>query len=270
MNVKVSEILNVFRTYSLHSLPKYIADWLGFHYPTFQSVFATKLQTYVLRNKTRFIVRPFSYDRVVIDEIFIHRAYTPKHFDIKNEDIVVDLGAHIGAFTVFAAKKTQSPKAYGIPHVYSYEPEPINFAILKNNVKLNDLEKETKIFRSAVAGKAGVLSLYTNESGVASAVNTSAQSISVEAVTLEDIFIKNKLSEVDFLKVDVEGAEWDVFKAAAGCDCLTRIKKIAMECHSARDTLRLKALLEASGFRVQIAPGGHSTLFYIYAIGSEE
>jgi predicted RNA methylase len=51
----------------------------------------------------------------VLDEVFIHKAYNPRGFEIEEGGVVVDLGAHIGAFTVFAARKA------GV--VLSYEPE---------------------------------------------------------------------------------------------------------------------------------------------------
>jgi predicted RNA methylase len=97
-----------------------------------------------LRDSTIFRIRPFTYDRCVLDEIFIHKVYT-KHFDIREGDTVVDLDAHIGDFTVFAAKNNA--------FVYSYEPEPRNFALLTVNVKMNNLKTKVKTFPYAVAGK---------------------------------------------------------------------------------------------------------------------
>lgn len=254
----ISHISGVLKTYSFRSLPAYALDWLGFHYPSLRYSFR-KLLIYRLRNGTHFVARPYSYDRIVIDEIFMLNSYT-RYFDIEDGDIVVDLGAHIGAFSIFAAKKAQT--------VYSYEPEPINFAILKANIRLNNLETKIRAYQKAVAGRRGILPLYVNETGIASTVSPKlgVRKIFVEAITLGDIFVKEKLPRIDFLKVDIEGAEWEVFNIAAESGYLTRVKKIAMECHSVRDTSRLINLLETFGFNVRKAPSGHHDLFYIYAI----
>ncbi|CEG12660.1 hypothetical protein MSIBF_A260005 [groundwater metagenome] len=57
-------------------------------------------------------------------EIYRDKTYT-KFFDIYENDVVVDIGAHIGAFSVYAGKKTSKGK------VYSFEPCPENFEMLK-------------------------------------------------------------------------------------------------------------------------------------------
>jgi FkbM family methyltransferase len=166
---------------------------------------------------------------------------------------VVDLGAHIGVFTIFASKSGA--------FVYSYEPEPTNFIM---NVKLNNLNSKVKTFQMAVADKKGNFPLHVSELGIASLVGRNAGSVFVEAISLEDILVENKLPKIDFLKVDVEGAEWSIFSTTKK-SVLTKIRKIAMECHSVKDAARLKRLLEEADFSVQVAPGGHPTLVYIYA-----
>jgi FkbM family methyltransferase len=161
----------------------------------------------------------------VIDEVFIHKAYNPRGFEIEEGDVVVDLGAHIGAFTLFAARKA------GV--VLSYEPEPENFAILKENVKANGLIGKVKIFKRAVWSERGFFPLHSDHNGshIASLTNRGVKSVLVKTVTLKDIFTENKLEHIDFLKVDVEGAELQIFKSTKA-NILTAIKKIAVECHS--------------------------------------
>ena len=55
--------------------------------------------------------------------IFIH-GYNPLHLHIERNDIVVDIGANIGIFTVFAASITRKT-------VYAFEPFPNNFEVLR-------------------------------------------------------------------------------------------------------------------------------------------
>jgi FkbM family methyltransferase len=186
-------------------------------------------------------------------------VYTPEtfgdKFTLKKGDIVVDLGAHIGVFTIFASKRGA--------FVYSFEPMPENFRLLKENIRLNRLNNKVKAFQLAISSKKGFSSLYIWDLGLSSLNFQSGKSLTVETVRLEDILDLIESDRIDFLKVDVEGAEWNIFKVAKRS--LTKIKKIAMECHSAKNALRLKRLFKASGFQVQISPGGHPTLAYIYA-----
>ncbi len=246
--------------YTLSSLLTYSLDYLGFHYSPLQRLMRSKYVYYQLYEGTQFVVRPFTYDRCIIDEIFIDKVYTPSSdFVIKDDDIVVDLGAHIGVFTVFAAKQARNVK------VYSYEPDPENFKLLLENLRLNRLEHKVKSFRLAISNARGAIPLYINDLGMSSLSSKSKRYLTVEAITLGDIFNLNSLDKIDFLKIDIEGAEWNVLKAAERNDYLNRIEKIAMECHSVKDTLRLKTLLKNFGFQVQIALGGHPTLFYLYA-----
>ena len=61
----------------------------------------------------------------MVNEIFFRKIYTPSYFSIEPDDIVVDIGANIGIFTLFAALKTKCA-------VYAYEPFPENVEFLKS------------------------------------------------------------------------------------------------------------------------------------------
>jgi len=257
-SINFLKFLNLLRNYHPCSLPAYISDCIGFHVPVFRHLFNPRRKLVYLQDGIVFLIRPFTHDRPVIDEIFVHKVYNPKHFEIQEGDTVVDLGAHIGIFTVFAAKTAQT--------VYSYEPEPANFAMLKINIKLNHLDTKVKTFQSAVADKRGFFPLYICEGsarGIASLAHRKTKNILVKAVTLEDVFTENKLSHIDFLKVDVEGTELDIFNSTKESH-LTAIKKIAMECHSPLIEKRLTKLFRSVGFRVIRVPGGHPTLSYLF------
>src|SRR6266568_1406563 len=84
-----------------------------------------------LRNGTRFEANVgFLW---LVNEIFYNHVYTPRHLEIEKNDVVIDIGAHIGVFTVFAASRTKNT-------VYAFEPSPGNLKILKQNVSLNTLD----------------------------------------------------------------------------------------------------------------------------------
>jgi FkbM family methyltransferase len=253
----IVEVFRRLKTYSLSSLPYYSLDYLGFRVPAFRRLAKFKLIHYRLYDGTRFIVRPFTHDRCIIDEIFVNKVYTPDPtFEVRSGDVVVDIGAHIGVFTIFAARRGCE--------VYCYEPLPENFALLKLNVHLNNLNDRVRMFQLALAGTRGLLPLRVSARGLASFRLQGERRTIVRAILLEDVI--NNVGRVDFLKMDVEGAEREIFlRNDLNKNVLHVISRIAMECHSLRDTIGIKDLLKSNGFAVSIRKGGHPSLFYIYA-----
>jgi len=121
--------------------------------------------------------------------------------NVKKNDIVVDVGANIGYYTLLMAKN----KAY----VYSYEPEPYNFNLLTKNVILNNFSLNVKLYNKAVSDFFGHSKLVLSEhsTGQHKLVNSrfGTKSIDVEVTKIE-------LDRIDFAKIDVEGAELNVLK----------------------------------------------------------
>ena len=121
--------------------------------------------------------------------------------NVKKNDIVVDVGANIGYYTLLMAKNEAN--------VFSYEPEPQNFELLKKNVRLNDLSTNVKLYNKAVSN-------FNGNSKLALAEHTTGQhklgtnrfgneTINVEVIKLE-------LDKIDFAKIDVEGSELHVLE----------------------------------------------------------
>ena len=71
-----------------------------------------------------------------IKRIFLRNTYNPTNYEIGADDTVVDLGANIGIFTLYAATKTKK-------RVYSFEPFPTNFDYLQQNIILNKFNNIT-------------------------------------------------------------------------------------------------------------------------------
>ena len=127
---------------------------------------------------------------------------------IKDGNIVVDIGANIGYFTlIFARLVGEKGK------VFAFEPEPNNFNLLKKNIEINGY-KNVNLINKAVSNKSGKIKLYIDNvnygghSLIAEIPNR--QSIEIESIKLDDFFSANK--KIDFIKIDVEGAELEVLK----------------------------------------------------------
>ncbi|MEO0076614.1 MAG: FkbM family methyltransferase [candidate division WOR-3 bacterium] len=125
--------------------------------------------------------------------------------EVKPGNIIIDVGAHIGYYTlIFAKLAGQSGE------VYAFEPDPTNFAILKKNVLINGY-KNVILSNKAVSNISGRIKLYVYHDHPAwhkiYDTNDSNGYIEIESVRLDDFF-KNYNKKVDFIKMDIEGAEW--------------------------------------------------------------
>jgi FkbM family methyltransferase len=252
------EIVNRIRLYSVSSLPKYIIDLVGFRLLIVRKKNLSLHFRYKLKNGITFFVRPFKFDRYIIDEIFLEKAYFPnRDFKIKDGDVVVDIGAHIGVFTVFSAKSANCS-------IYSYEPRPDNFELLVKNVSINNVTDCVKTFQFAVGGVSGSLEFCMDAQGLGQIGGSNGNKIIVRTVTLEEIFDSNHLLNVNFLKIDVEGEELEMLLNFPK-EYFHRLEKIAMESHSETITSKLTSYLSSNGFNVKTLKLPKSDMSMIYA-----
>lgn len=80
-------------------------------------------------------------DLYIASTCLVNKQYTPKGFEIKSHEIIIDIGAHIGCFSVFAGRHARE----GL--VISYEPAEDNFRQLQKNIQLNGVK--AKIFNQS-------------------------------------------------------------------------------------------------------------------------
>ena len=128
---------------------------------------------------------------------------------IKKGDVVLDIGANIGYYTLLFAKLVGEKGK-----VFSFEPDPKNFSILKKNVKLNNYNNVSAIC-SAVSDKKEKLVLYLSSENKAHHTifnsGDSSNYLEIDSVSLDEYF-KNFTRNINFIKIDVEGAEHKVLK----------------------------------------------------------
>ena len=220
-----------------------------------------KIPKIILRNGLRFEAPAIHwYD---VDEIIFNHGYNPLHLHIERNDIVVDIGANIGLFTVYAASITQKT-------VYAYEPFPNNFEVLKQNIHANGLNNVIP-YRLAVSDKSGIELLYVNEDYAGHRLKNvvdgkGGKYIEVPTTTLQDIMDSNNLEQIDFLKLDCEGAEGLILESTS-IDYLKRVRKIAMEFHAILLKISpqdMRKLLEEGGFTTSIIWHPESQLGSLY------
>ncbi len=138
-----------------------------------------------------------------------------KYYRIKEGHTVIDAGAHIGLFTVRAAKIVGNEGK-----VIAIEPEKDNLAFLKRNIEANEI-KNVLIVPKGLWGERGLRKLYLNIDDNAAHTLTGTQFTNIEYAskfedievdTLDNILKELRVSKVDFIKMDIEGAEIEALK----------------------------------------------------------
>lgn len=149
--------------------------------------------------------------------------------------VIIDIGANAGYFTLFAASRFPGTS------IYSYEPIPVNYQQLKRHCTLNE-SKNISCFPLAVAGQCGNISLsfdatdsFTTSATIFSARKSEPDLLNVKCISLKKLFDDNGIKKCDLLKMDCEGAEYDIFYSCPQ-EYIQRIDQIAMEVHPGEGT----------------------------------
>lgn len=147
----------------------------------------------------------------------------------KDWKVVVDLGANVGMWSIAIARKN--------PHVKVYAVEPMlwNCDNLALNLHANEV-KNVEIYRIAISGRREKITVHQHplNSGGCSVRNPAPfPAYEVDAVSLDQFLEDLKINQVDFLKMDIEGAEFDVLKNFTGWH---KIKRMGLEMHGHQGT----------------------------------
>jgi len=177
--------------------------------------------------------------------------------EVKEGDTIVDIGAYIGLLTIMMAKKIGNTGK-----VIAFEPNPHNLALLKKNIKLNEVDEQTEVYDIALS--AGNQPLTLTDEGpishiIASTIPYNAGFFTVKSKSLDEIFHNG---EIDILKIDTEGYEVNVFSGAKN---LLKRKEgyprfIFIECHPYMWKefgvigKTLETLLQQSGYTLEMPP----------------
>ena len=197
-----------------------------------------------------FLVRPNTTDIKIINEVVEKKVYL-RHFSISKNDNVVDIGAHIGSFSILASSLGGK--------VCAYEPYYGNFDLLRNNVFLNDVP--VKCFDVGVMGRGGWRNLHIRRRnlGGCSFYTTDLDTIKVRCVLLRDVFHTNHIGVCDFLKLDCEGAELEILKSFKD---FKRIRKIVIEGVGEKQGKEITELLPYKNSSYEYNPATNIWFYY--------
>ena len=156
-----------------------------------------------------------------------------------------DIGAHVGFFTLLGAHYV-SP--YG--QVFAFEPSPHNTGSLTNHLAMNEIKHAT-VIQAAVSDYRGTMRFddgHSRETGHLSEQGNSR----VQSVTLDSLWNEGAIPLPDAMKIDVEGAEYDVLKGAR--EVLRTAKPaIFLETHGERPHSACLSFLRGLDYRCEEA-----------------
>lgn len=184
----------------------------------------------------------------LFQEVWLDEIYCPPGYEIKNDAIVIDIGANIGVFAIYAATRANNVE------VLAFEPFPENAGWLRKNVSESNLSN-IKVFTEAVAGVTEQRILQMSDSWMMHSLNKTTdgngESLRVQCRSFNEIM--RGVSKCDLLKVDCEGSEYEIIYSSSP-ETLKKVRRIVGEFHH-RDTDKKngKALcnyLKSKGFDI--------------------
>lgn len=150
-------------------------------------------------------------------------------------EILVDIGANVGMYTIWAAKTR------GV-RVYAFEPESQNYALLYKNIVLNNLSKQVVAYCAALSDQGGYSLLHLNRFETGSACHSLGEKVNYQleyrdsevsqgciSTTLDSLVMTGVVPVPDHIKIDVDGFEHKVLTGCAGVLADRHLRSVLIE-----------------------------------------
>lgn len=200
---------------------------------------------------------------IVFNEIACANIYHNDFINVEDGDIVVDIGFNCGIFSIQSLR-------YNPKRIVAFEPNPTLVKLFKNNFETDIIE----IHQLAISDKNGTTKFFENfdtgMSTIIDEINTHSRNISydVNVRSFNQIIEDYNLTTIDYLKVDCEGSEYDIFGSISDDYLSNNIRKIAIEFHHNLGDVKVQKLvarLNELNFELNIKYEENSTIGLIYA-----
>jgi FkbM family methyltransferase len=193
-------------------------------------------------SKFTIVLRPGAGDLFILYEIFLRDTYSiPASFcEPSRVRTIVDCGANIGLASLYLAER------YPNAHVYAIEPHPDNFKLLCANVAS---QKRITPIQACIAGDLSKRKFITLDAPAwGNQTNSRGAGIEVPAATIDAVMENFGIDFIDVLKIDIEGAESEVFMNPT---FLPRVGIIVIELHGSYNIDKFQQDLSRWSFTAQ-------------------
>jgi FkbM family methyltransferase len=168
----------------------------------------------------------------MIEQVYNQDEYNIRKMDFEDGDVVIDIGANVGAVSLYIAKKYPNVK------IFSFEAHPINYKNLIRNINYNNITN-IMAYNLAVSHTDNNLvniTLSPNNTGSSSIFKSSEKdnkflNFDVETISLDTIILKNDIKKIKFLKIDCEGSEFDILENYKQMNSV-KIENMSVEIHT--------------------------------------
>jgi FkbM family methyltransferase len=198
-----------------------------------------------------------SYIPEILKEIYRDRIYDP-FLKGKKDLTILDVGANIGLFSLYAQPFARK--------IYSIEPAKSHFKVLNQMVEFNGFNNITTV-NKAISHLNQQMQFFHNTNATMYSLNKNVDNLpkeaeSVESITFKKLFEKYDIDHVDFMKLDIEGAEMETVSHKSFENVVDKIDSMIVEYHSwsGRNPSQLVTTLIDYGFDVHQIPSD-ATLF---------
>jgi len=178
------------------------------------------------KNNLSITLRTDSTDLMALTNVWLTKEYSKEGFEIKDNDTIIDIGSHIGLFALLASKQCSRGK------IFCFEPILENYDLLLKNIQDNNI---SNIYPHsiAVSNTEQKIKIYLNSDQAGHSIFLESKSfIDVNSTTLKKIIDDNKIDVCNLLKIDCEGAEYEIMESLSD-QYLGRIEKMIIEYHFA-------------------------------------
>lgn len=174
--------------------------------------------------------------------------------ELRDDDVFYDVGANVGYFTCLALQK-------GVRHVVAFDPDPLNVAVLKLNLRLNLVPAwRTSVFVKGVSSSCGQLEYTrTRAANVGRGGFATSDGISIfpaDVVSLDALIASGAVPPPTIVKIDVEGWEEHVFRGAVNTLSICPPRLIVFEADTGQtnemSNMDLRRLIEGFGYDISL------------------
>jgi FkbM family methyltransferase len=187
-------------------------------------------------------------DLFVLKETYFDKIYDGDY----HGNFVIDVGGYIGETALFFAQR-------GARRVFCVEPSPDNLRLLEQNISQSSFKDKIVIIRAAILDKDGNVEFYmdnqkypchhvANSHEFMKIQTRDASTCNVQAMSFQSLLEYTGLEEVDVVKLDCEGSEYDILLGTPD-SVLKRVRKYIIEYHNGPDVLVKR--LDDLGYKVR-------------------
>ncbi len=203
------------------------------------------------KNGLKCIIRNKSDAIAFLEVFFLNTNDWIDEFKIKEKDIVIDIGAHVGYFSIHSSINAKNGK------IFAFEPYDKSFEVLMKNLNINKI-KNVIPQNLGVSKDTGTSTLYLKKNfSIGNSIYKNSNldlKINIKTISVQDIIKNNDIQKIDILKLDCEGAEYEIL-LNLDQKTLIKIKKIVAEMHPNIENFKIeqvKKFLIKNGFDVKV------------------